>query len=920
MKKNLARYVSVASGLIFLGTYQAALATLKDDIGYTQLQTLLGAQTPTGIGMVVTQVESGSSGSWMPDAANAQLIGKSIYNQSAATPTGTSSHATGVAKDFTGTDSVSAAINEIRAYDAGGWLTTDFLNTGTSGLPDNQIGRIANHSWVASGFVNGDGSFNAEVTSDALRRVDWLIETDEFLNVVGTQNNEANANLALLSSAFNVITVGKTAGSATGSKSVDSLYSSGRSVPHVVTPYAYTSNGTPLVSSVAALLIEHAHNNPSLSQNDSKTDRNGNTLYQAEYASVLKALIMAGADRSTVNTYTTDNITDYRIDPSNQSANGLDKRYGAGQVNVFNSYTMLQAGEQDSEEDGNASDIGPSGFDYDESFGGSSSNSNANYGMGTISNASEIKISLVWNIDIKGVNRNSFDSSATLHNLDLSLIDVTAGSTVALSASTIDNTENITHTLEAGHQYKIQVNRTGSNFNWNYALAWQVTTLPDFDSDGIPDNSDPDIDNDGIDNDWETLNGLDPYNADDADSDADTDGLTNLEEHDLGTNPQATDTDGDGLTDYDEISTHGTNPIVSDTDNDGVSDYDEVNFDGDASEYNPMTDLNPFDVDTDGDGVDDARDQFPLDPTRVLGDLNDYNKDGIADIAWFNSATRWVQLWLLDDSANLDVKTWPNRENSGDYTLKAKGDVDGDGDADLIWLDPTSGWVQLWNMEDGLRESKTYPARSSNLSYELVDSGDFDGDGDHDILFVEASTGWVQLWIMEDGQQQSKTYPAKNGAINMEFRGVGDLDNDGDDDLIWGDQDTGWVEVWEMEGGARVGRHYPARGDTGYQIVGVGDVDGDQNEDIVFYAASTGWTQVWTMASTALRNDKVYPARQPDVAASFEGVGDANGDGYADLVWQLDSGWIQIWRMGNNAALQGKSWPGKLTDSNWQVQ
>jgi hypothetical protein len=127
---------------------------------------------------------------------------------------------------------------------------------------------------------------------------------------------------------------------------------------------------------------------------------------------------------------------------------------------------------------------------------------------------------------------------------------------------------------------------------------------------------------------------------------------------------------------------------------------------------------------------------------------DDYNKDGIADIAWFNSATRSVQLWLLDGSANLDVKTWPGTESSGDYTLRAKGDVDGDGDADLIWIDPTSGWMMLWNMEDGLRESKTFPGRNGQLNYELLDSGDFDGDGDDDILFVEASTGWVQLWIM----------------------------------------------------------------------------------------------------------------------------------------------------------------------------
>ena len=95
MKKNLARFVSIASGLIFLGTYQVALASLKDDIGYTQLKTLLGGLTPDGTGVIVTQVEATSSGHWMPDSANTELVGKTITNKSSGTPTGYSGHATG---------------------------------------------------------------------------------------------------------------------------------------------------------------------------------------------------------------------------------------------------------------------------------------------------------------------------------------------------------------------------------------------------------------------------------------------------------------------------------------------------------------------------------------------------------------------------------------------------------------------------------------------------------------------------------------------------------------------------------------------------------------------------------------------------------------------------------------------------------
>ncbi len=39
---------------------------------------------------------------------------------------------------------------------------------------------------------------------------------------------------------------------------------------------------------------------------------------------------------------------------------------------------------------------------------------------------------------------------------------------------------------------------------------------------------------------------------------------------------QTIDTDGDGLSDYDEIYLYGTSPYLADTDGDGISDYDEI--------------------------------------------------------------------------------------------------------------------------------------------------------------------------------------------------------------------------------------------------------------------------------------------------------------------------------------------------------
>jgi len=69
-----------------------------------------------------------------------------------------------------------------------------------------------------------------------------------------------------------------------------------------------------------------------------------------------------------------------------------------------------------------------------------------------------------------------------------------------------------------------------------------------------------DTDGDGLANAWETANGLNPFDPDDASADADGDGLTNGREYSAGTDPNKTDTDGDGVSDKTEID-RGQNPL-----------------------------------------------------------------------------------------------------------------------------------------------------------------------------------------------------------------------------------------------------------------------------------------------------------------------------------------------------------------------
>src|SRR5262249_33530563 len=85
-----------------------------------------------------------------------------------------------------------------------------------------------------------------------------------------------------------------------------------------------------------------------------------------------------------------------------------------------------------------------------------------------------------------------------------------------------------------------------------------------------------DSDGDGIPDDAELRLGLDPHDPTDALLDADHDGLTNLQEFQAGTDIHKADSDGDGLTDAQEILLYHTNPLLVSTDGSGIPDGIEV--------------------------------------------------------------------------------------------------------------------------------------------------------------------------------------------------------------------------------------------------------------------------------------------------------------------------------------------------------
>ena len=412
-----------------MSLFATACADYRDDIGYTKLQAELGASIPTGSGVGVSQIEAPEqtvSGIYyyLPDTTLAEFSGKTFTTLSPSG--GLSGHATTVAQYFYGSaTSVAPGVTGIHSYEANNWVGSGFLNYGTTSAPKTETQKVTNSSWIGSTGV-------AANDADILRRFDFAIQQSGFLGVVGLNNGNGGNVPALLASCYNGVSVGVTNGNHSyGTNTADGT---GRTKPELVAPSYATSFATPMVASAAAMLRQNAPAN-------------------AAMPVTMKAILMAGATKSQFSSW------------SRSSAHPLDAVYGAGQLNVYNSYHILAAGQQAAS---TSTAVSATGWDYTQTTSGS----RLYFFDIPAGGMSSLSVVLTWNRTVSG----AFPSpSSSLANLTLNLYsatDFTVGAWVDSSASSVDNVEHVYERTLAPGRYVIEVIGATPTPDIPYGLAW----------------------------------------------------------------------------------------------------------------------------------------------------------------------------------------------------------------------------------------------------------------------------------------------------------------------------------------------------------------------------------------------------------------------------------------------------------------
>ena len=227
-----------------------------------------------------------------------------------------------------------------------------------------------------------------------------------------------------------------------------------------------------------------------------------------------------------------------------------------------------------------------------------------------------------------------------------------------------------THVLVESSRGVTAINKSTRQAEWSHPIFGRmsisdegVLIVESGEHDGLTAfNVSRDSDGDGLPDNWEQRFKLNHLDASDAALDFDHDGLSNAEEFAGNSDPTLRDTDGDGLTDFDELNVFGTAVNNADSDADGLADGDEVG----------VYQSNPLFADTDRDGFLDGAEanEYDSDPTEstslpdIIFEMVESFENGLPS-GWADFPLSQGS-WLVDSgdasegSFSLSTSTLPN--------------------------------------------------------------------------------------------------------------------------------------------------------------------------------------------------------------------------------------------------------------------
>jgi len=280
----------------------------------------------------------------------------------------------------------------------------------------------------------------------------------------------------------------------------------------------------------------------------------------------------------------------------------------------------------------------------------------------------------------------------------------------------------------------------------------------------------------------------------------------------------------------------------------------------------------------------------------------DLDGDGDLDLAGAAQTPGHNVVWWRNDGG--DPMTWTRLEIQDNFTVACNvfsADVDGDGDMDVLSTSWGSRHITWWRNDGGdpiawMRQNINGTSGGAHSAW----AGDVDGDGDTDVVGTEATENKVVLFVNGGGMPITwGQQVVGSDMVGVRYACFADVDRDGRMDIASAGAD-GQVAWWRNGGGDPIAWTKQTVDDAceGGHYISVADLDGDGRNDLLvaaytlssiqWYRNGGGEPVEWTRREVVTGFASALTA----VAADLDGDGDLDVAGTA---WE--SGEVAWWEI-----------------------